>query len=286
MNLKLEIDTVIKLTGASKPQIKLHNDGYNSRAYVIDDGKYVVKFPKFNCVNYKTEAQFLNFINTQNTSINMQKVKHLSSDNRIIAFYGIKGTPLSMLKNLSLEQQNNIGKQLAIFIRQLHSLELTLPVKKLSHEIDNYKKTYLECADFFSKHLTIKEKSILDILVNEYIPKKRLGLGEKLVLCHGDIWDTNILIDASGKVGLIDCANATIADEATDFCLYNKTLRNLLLDHYRANDALRQKVEFKYASSVIASPKYVIELEGEAIATKTYLPLIKKVICKYQHFSI
>ena len=34
-----EISKVMELTGAAEEQIKLHDDGYWSRAYVINDGE-------------------------------------------------------------------------------------------------------------------------------------------------------------------------------------------------------------------------------------------------------
>ena len=280
--MQSEINKVIELTGAGIDQIKLHDDGYHSRAYVVNKGEYVVKFPKFDSVDYSTEAQFLNFINTFNIHINMQKVKYLSSDNRVIAFYGVKGVPLLEINNLSLQQKDNITSQLAVFLKQLHSLNMDIGGKDLNTEINNYKKIYNDCSSFFNKHLTKQDKITLDILFNDYFASRRKALGEKLVLCHGDIWDSNIFINDQNKVGLIDCANAGYYDQATDFCFYDKTLRTLLLKHYGADDALREKAELKYAMSVTVSPKYITEIHGESLAVKNYLPLIKQVISKHK----
>jgi len=249
---------------------------------VVSGGEFVVKFPKFDSVDYSIEAKFLDFINAFSPPINMQKVKLHAADNSFIVFYGVKGTPLSELMNLSQTQKNDITKQLAKFLKLVHSLKLDIGGKSLSAEIDSYKERYGECSSFFNRHLSKEEKAILDFLMLEYFSKERKSLGEKIVLCHGDVWNPNILIDEVGKIGIIDCANAGYYEEATDFCFYDKTLRNLLLDHYGADDVLRQKVEFKYAMSVIVSPKYIVELEGEDAAVKNYLPLIREVISKYK----
>ena len=280
---KREIKKVIELTGGARKKIKLHNDGYWSRAYVVNGGEFVVKFPKYDCVDYSVEARFLDFINAHNPPINMQRVKLLAEDNSFIAFCGVKGTPLSELKNLSLEQKSDICKQLANFLKLAHSLKLDdIGGQNLNFEIESYKLRYAESSSFFNKYLSKEEKEILDFLMLEYFPRKRIVLGEKIVLCHGDVWDPNIFIDESGKVGIIDCANAGYYEEATDFCFYDENLRKLLLDHYGADEVLHKKVELKYAMSVIVSPKYIIETDGEAVAVKTYLPLIREVILKYK----
>jgi|GEM_PF-1040694 len=276
-----EIDKVIELVRANKSQIKLCDDGYWSRAYVVRGGEFVVKFPKFDFIDYSIEAQFLNFLNSHKLPIATQKVKWLAQDNSTLVLYGVKGTALSELKSLNLAQKSDITRQLADFLKQLHSLEFNIKTKSLKTEIENYKKTYAECSDFFNAHLTKKEKQKLDFLVNEYLPLQRENLGEKLVLCHGDIWDSNIFVDDKGMVGIIDCANAGYCDEATDFCFYDKSLRDLLLNHYGASDILKRKAELKYAMSVIVSPKYIIEIEDEITAIQKYLPLIKEIIYKY-----
>ena len=124
--MQTEIQKVIEITGATEDQIKLKTDGYWSRAYVVNGGEFVVKFPKFDSVDYVNEAKFLNFINAFNPPINMQKVKWIADDGRIVAFNGVKGTPLSELKNLSVAQKDNLTEQLGNFLKQLHSLKLDI----------------------------------------------------------------------------------------------------------------------------------------------------------------
>ena len=45
--MRNEISKVVEFTGAAEEQIKLHDDGYWSRAYVVNGGEYVVKFQKY-----------------------------------------------------------------------------------------------------------------------------------------------------------------------------------------------------------------------------------------------
>jgi len=102
--MRNEIELVRELTGAVEEQIKLHDDGYWSRAYVVNRGEFVVKFPKYDTVTYENEAMFLNLINTLTLPINTQKLKWLSNDKRCIVIYGVRGTPLSEIKILALSK--------------------------------------------------------------------------------------------------------------------------------------------------------------------------------------
>ena len=278
-----EISKVIELTGAAEEQIELHNDGYWSRAYVVNGGDYVVKFPKFDAVNYESEAMFLNLISTMTLPVNTQKLKWIAEDKRCIALLGVKGTPLSKLEKLTTQQKQSIGKQIGAFLKQLHSLKADFSGKSLYDELFEYKTIYAECAAFFIRHFSKKEREKLDYLMYTYLPATRKNLGENLVFSHADIFEPNIFIDDSGKVGIIDCGNAGYFDEAADFCLNDEDLRGFTLDYYGASETLRKKVEAKYDMSTVTCPKFGIPLWGEPYVIDKWIPLIRKVISKYSN---
>ena len=246
-----EISKVIELTGATEEQIEFHDNGYWSRAYVINGGELVVKFPKYGSVNYESEATFLNLISTMTLPINTQKLEWIAEDKRCIAQLGVKGTPLSKLDNLTTKQKQSIGMQLGEFLKQLHSLEINFSGQSLNDELLEYKTIYDDCADFFARHFSKEERETLDYLMYTYLPTMRKNLGENLVFSHADIFEPNIFLDDSGKVGIIDCGNAGYFDEAADFCISDETLRGFILDYYGANETLRKKVEAKYDMSTI-----------------------------------
>ena len=278
-----EISKVRALTGAAEEQIELHDDGYWSRAYVVNGGEFVVKFPKCDTVNYENEAMFLGLISTMALPVNTQKLKWLAEDNRCIALLGVKGTPLSKLENLTIQQKQNIGEQIGAFLKQLHSLETEYSGQNLDDELLEYKKIYDDCADFFAKHFSKEEQETLDYLMYTYLPTARKNLGENLVFSHADIFAPNILLDDNGKVGIIDCSNAGYFDEAADFCIEDETLRGFILDSYGAGEALRKKVEIKYDMSTITCPKFGVPLWGEAFIIEKWVPLIREVISKYKN---
>lgn len=276
-----EIVKVMELTGASENQIALHDDGYWSRAYVVNGGEFVVKFPKYDDVSYESEAKFLNLISPLSLPVNTQKVKWLAEDKRSIAILGVKGTPLSKIENLTAPQKQNIGKQIGAFLKQLHSLNTDFGGQSLDEELLEYKKLYGECADFYAKHFSKEEQQTLGYLMHTYLPTARKDLNEKHVFCHADIWEPNLLLDDDGKVGIIDCANAGYFDEAADFMVEDETLRGFILDEYGADEVLRKKVELKYDMSVIAGPHFGVTLWGEAHVLEKWAPIIRKTIVKY-----
>lgn len=280
--MNYEIERVKELTGASESQIMLHDDGYWSRAYVVNNGELVVKFPKHDTVNYKNEAKFLNFINTINVPINTQKLKWLAEDNHCIAIWGVKGIPLSKLGNFTIQQKQSIGKQIGVFLKQLHSIKTDCPGQNLDDELIEYKTNYKDCADFYATHFSHEEQQTLDYLMYDYLPTTRKKLGENIVFSHADIFEPNILLDDDGIVGIIDWSNAGCFDEAADFCVEDETLRGFILDYYNASETLRKKVEIKYDMSTIICPQYGISLWGESFFIEKWNPLIRKVISKYQ----
>ena len=279
--MKHELEKVKELTCAADGQIELHDDSYWSRAYVVNGGEFVVKFPKHEIVNYSNEAMFLNLINTMALPVNVQKLKWLAEDNRCIAIYGVRGTPLSKLKNLTIEEKQSIGKQIGAFLKLLHSIKTDYSGQNLDEELLEYKKCFDDCADFYAKHFSKAEQKALDHLIHNYLPAERKRLGENLVLSHADIWEPNILLDENGVVGIIDCNNAGYYDEAADFVVEDEVLRDFILEHYGASEVLRKKVEIKYDMSTITCPKFGIPLWGERFIVEKWVPLIRRVIYKY-----
>ena len=276
-----QLAKVLKLTGATENQVVLHDDGYWSRAYVVNGGEFVVKFPKYDTVDYGNEAAFLNLISGMDLPVNTQKLKWLSEDGRCIAMYGVRGTPLSELQNLTMNQKRSIGKQIGLFLKQLHTSKPDFPGKNLEDELHEYRIAYDDCADFYEKHFSKEEQAALDFLMYTYLPSERRSYGENLVFCHADIWEPNLLLDDSGTVGIIDCSNAGYFDEAADFCVEDAILRGFILDYYGASDILHKKVANKYDMSTITCPKFGIPLWGEPYIVDKWIPLIREVIMKY-----
>jgi aminoglycoside phosphotransferase len=280
--MKHEIARVVELTGAAENRIVLHDGGYWSRTYVVDGGELVVKLPKYDTVDYGNEARFLSLVGSMALPVNTQKLKWLAEDNRCIVMYGVKGTPLSQTGNLGIAQKQSIGRQIGTFLKQLHSLKPDFPGQNLEGEFLEYNTIYDDCADFYAKHFSTEEIAALDTLMYDYLPTARRKLGENLVFSHADIWEPNILLDDNGVVGIIDCGNAGYYDDAADFMVEDKAIRDFILDNYGASEDLRKKVDVKYDMSTIAGPGFGVTLWGEAFVVEKWVPIIRGLVRKYE----
>lgn len=238
-----ELQIVEQLTGAAADHIRLANDGFWSRGYVVDGGRIVFKFRKSPEVSYNTEIKMLNFINSLGLNINTQKVGWISPNDDYLGIYGVLGQSLDTVES---PDYNGIGRQLAAFLHELHrakpaDAETMSQEEEIAAWQDRYQKSYNE----LSVHFTVEEIERLDELFVMMIGRLR-KLEEKLVFSHGDLGDGNIFIDEAGKVGVIDFSEMLYLDEAADFMdVGSEGLRKEMLMAYGADDILKEKVEIR-----------------------------------------
>jgi len=250
------IFVITELTGISADKIVLHEDGgFLSRGYVIGDGEIVFKFPKQDFVKYDNEANIVNFMNTRNFGVNLQRVKWLDKNYRYIGFYGVKGKPLSnVASQLTKSQKENIGEQIGLFLKKLHSCTPQNAIlKPSSHlEINTWQQRFASQKDFFKKYFTAKEiKQISKVLADKINILNQLG--EKLVFCHRDIRNGNLFLDDRGKIGIIDFDCAGYYDEANDFLLIeDEYILEYMMDSYGASETLRNKIKHRREAYLIA----------------------------------
>ena len=86
-----ELQIISNLTGVDKDDIKYSDDGFLSRGYIIENGRIVFKFKKQPEVSYKNEVKMLNFLNSLNLDINLQKVGWVSENDNYLGLYGVVG---------------------------------------------------------------------------------------------------------------------------------------------------------------------------------------------------
>lgn len=239
-----ELQTIEQLTGVLPTQIKLADDGFWSRGYVIDNGRIVFKFRKSPEVKYEPEIKALEFVNSLNLGINTQKVGWVSPDDSYLGIYGVVGQSLDTLPNPDYQ---SIGSQLASVLHKLHQAhpedaEVFTLDKELAAWQERYQKSHDRFLDYFSE----EEIARLDEFVFETIPAKLKELGENIVYSHGDLGDGNIFVDDDGSVGIIDFSEMCYFDEAGDFMdVSSEELRSAMLDAYGADNTLREKVRLR-----------------------------------------
>lgn len=286
-----ELREVCKLTGAKPNQIKIHTNGYWSRAYVINNGEYVVKFATrdfkksfgFNEVcDYEKEARILTELNKLNLPVKLQKVIKCDTKKRFLFMNGVVGTPLSEITSITETQKQDIGIKLGHFIKELHSLKLEYSGRSLTNELTEYQSVYTDLQPIYEKYLSKTEHRLLNYLAFEVLPNTRRDLGEKKVFTHADLFDRHLLIN-NNDIGVIDFGNAGLCDEATDFVSDVEQIRLKSLESYNADSNLRKKVQLSHDMSVLSALKFYIPIKGEKTSTKLWIPRVKSILAKYQN---
>ena len=202
--------------------IKLIGEGYDSKAYLIND-EYIfkLKISSNKKKGYKKEKAVLDFLNRNlKTTIKIPQIEFIYIDNEvsIMGYKKINGTFLTpdIYKEMNVKQQEILKKDIAKFLKDMHNLDYA-EIKE--YVIDN-KQNCLEEYDLLQKtiynDLTEKEK--------KYIEKyfERLNnttiFEDKKCLCHNDFSCNHLLIDNNKKlVGIIDFGDSGIIDEYCDF---------------------------------------------------------------------
>ncbi|MCL2688223.1 MAG: aminoglycoside phosphotransferase family protein [Chitinispirillia bacterium] len=240
-----EVQTIEKLLD-SNHEIVFSDAGHTSRAYVIDDGRIVFKFPRSPEVSYDTEIKVLNAINTLTTDIGLQRVGWTTQNSSYLGLYGVIGTAIKNIE-LSSAQKLNIGNCIGCFLRELHNLEVSgVPVVPLVDEIKTWHERYLPHKDFIDANMTAIESARLHELMMEEAPSILIKLGDDRVFAHGDLTGNNIFLDKSGKVGLIDFSESGYYDRAIDFMdIGDREISEAMLEAYGADDKLVQKISIR-----------------------------------------
>lgn len=231
------------LAGVSDSQIELKDDGFLSRGYTIDGGRLVFKFPKGPDTTYSDEIRNLTYLNGHDLGINMQSIAYRPDDDSFIGLAGITGDSLEAAPPHG-PLLRSVGVQLGEFLRRLHSLEPDdAPVYRLEDLVKAWQKRYAKAKPVLDRHFSAAELGRIDDIMMRGMPRTLTELGENPVFSHSDLGDGNVLVDASGKVGVIDFSASGYMDEASDFMdVSSDALCGIILDAYGADDVLRKKV--------------------------------------------
>ena len=263
--------------------IKVMEDGFISRGFVVDNGKLVFKFPRWADVSYETEIDNLNFMNALDLGVNLQKVAYSSNTNDYLGIYGVLGNSLEERK-LSEDEERSVGEQLGLFLKKLHQIHdhIGMPCT-LQAEIEAWQNRVICVNDFIVGAFSSKEQEIIKTLMFEYMPNKLNELGESLVFSHGDLGDGNIFVDDKLKVGVIDFNESGLLDEAADFMdISSDTIRAEMLNAYGASKDLRDKVAIRRdIRSLIVLQPYLTKNDPKTI--KALVESIRNTLVKYEY---
>lgn len=284
-SIQEQLEIVYSLIGNSH-KIDIKEDGFMSRGFVVDKGNLIFKFPRNKDVNYKTEIDNLNFINSLDLGVNLQKVVYVSKDNSYLGIKGVLGKSLEEIK-LDKNQKCEVGKQLGEFLKKLHNTKInTEVIYTLKSEIEAWQNRVVFVNDFITKTFSEKEQKAIHKLMFEYMPRRLKELGENLVFSHGDLGDGNIFVDNAGKVGIIDFSESGLLDEAADFMdISSNQIREEMLNIYGVNNVLREKVEIRVdIRPLIVLKPYLTRTNKQII--DELVAKIRKTLNKYENLLL
>jgi len=217
-----ELEIVKRLTGIDdESRIEVNEIGWTSRAYIIDGGKIVFKFPrnaKFR-EECKNEVTALDLIKEQKFNLQVPILNCAAEDGSYFGFYGVEGVPLrGVICGLTEQQKIDIGTQLGEFLRQLHGIKNYGDIKTqtLEEQTLEYQNWYRKDRGLLTEFFTETELIKIDDFFTHEVPECMSGTGE-LVFCHGDLDYNNTLIDGENRVGIIDFGDAGLYDKSQDF---------------------------------------------------------------------
>ena len=108
--------------------IKQIGEGYDSKAYLVND-EYIfkIKFSANKKKGYEKEKDIYDFLNDRlNTNIKIPNIEYsfISENISILGYKEIKGKFLNpeLYSTLSLEEKNQLKKDIANFLRSMHDL--------------------------------------------------------------------------------------------------------------------------------------------------------------------
>ena len=198
--------------------IKVLDEGLDSVAYLVNND-YIFKMSKHQEAkdNLKKEIQVLNYIKGKVT-LQVPEIEYYSEKYSVCGYKEIKGTILTpkIYKQLSGEEQDNLARDIALFLKELHSLPLPNINDLELNVLEDYKSDYAELKDKIYNKISEKIKTYLDSLFERIINDERITKYE-VALCHNDLSCNHIVMNNNKVVGIIDFGDVAITDRDKDF---------------------------------------------------------------------
>lgn len=202
--------------------IEVIGSGHDSIAYLVNN-EYIfkTKFSVNNKKGYAKEKAIYDFLNKNiDTNIMIPNIEYsyISDEISILGYKQIKGKFLNpeLYETLSDEEKQLLKQDIAIFLKQMHSLDTTEIKEYVIDNKQNILEEYQLLRDTFYEHLTEKEKDYIESFMNRL--SSTTIFNSKKCLCHNDFSCNHLLLDENDRLcGIIDFGDAGIVDEYCDF---------------------------------------------------------------------
>lgn len=181
-------DIIEKEFGLIVHNIIILGEGYDSIAYLVNN-EYIFKQSKHNIakINLKREIQVLNYLKGKIT-LQIPNIEYYSEKYSVCGYKEIKGNKLtpSIYRNLSGDEKDMLAQDIALFLRELHSI--TLPdIEGLESDImDDYCSDYDTLRETIYDKIPDKSKEYIDSLYKRILNDKRISQYVKAI-CHNDL---------------------------------------------------------------------------------------------------
>ncbi len=199
--------------------------GWDNDVVILDD-RLVFRFPKPSYrERFKVELRILEYLRDR-VSLRVPHYSYLPEDRSFGGYPIIPGRPLrpSVFKRLSRSSRQRIARDLGAFLTVMHGIPLSqAKTWGIEEEPGGY---WWSKAETARRHLAMKEilypklnraeRTWLDDSLTDYLS---LDFSFHKKLIHSDLTDDHIYVprDRSKLGGIIDFADAEIADPALDF---------------------------------------------------------------------
>lgn len=179
--------------------------GWTNIVFKVEaDKKYIFRFPRNNFWSevIEKECLFNKFLSTTKIPTSKMNLEYFCG--KPFSYHQmIEGRTLKEIyPSLNKLQKQNIALQLTMFLKEFQSINPQATGIKF------------ETTSNFLDRLSKIENNDYDLSVHDFLKQKE---AQKLVLCHGDLNASNILIDAKGNVcAILDFAFVSLSSPITD----------------------------------------------------------------------
>jgi aminoglycoside phosphotransferase len=233
--------------GYTADQIAFVDDGWSSRAYLVDNGKIVYKFPRSAEVmaGYEREIAALNLFASQSLPMATQRFRSLDPNGPYFSYYGLVGRQLTaLLPEADRSAKYDFGRQIGHFLSRLHALELpSAPVVAVRDEVREYQDKYQLATPMINEYYVPREQKKVAEFFYEEMPDRMTMLGSQSKLSHGDLGLYNVIVDDEDSLGVIDFGNIGYYDQSKDFIDFGDAdVLSGALEVYGDSQILREKI--------------------------------------------
>ena len=192
--------------------------GLDSIAYLVNY-EYIFKQSKHDeaRTNLKKEIQVLNYLKGKVT-LQIPDIEYYSEEYGICGYKEIKGEKLTpvIYENMSDDEKDRLAQNIALFLREMHSIPLPDIDGLELNVIDDYKCDHDTLREMIYNKIPDRSKEYIDDLYKRILYDERISQYDK-ALCHNDLSCNHIIIQNKSIVGIIDFGDVAITDRDKDF---------------------------------------------------------------------